>query len=362
MLTLRRYLGREIYGATLFVSVAFLSLFAFFDLIGELGDLGKGGYRLQHALLFVALSVPGHVYELSPVAVLIGTLYALSHLAGNSEYTVMRASGYSPRMAGATLIRIGLPLVVLTFLFGEFITPHAERAARRFKLQATSSVAAQEFRTGFWVRDERRFVNVREVLPDAMLRGIKIYEFDENYRLISLADAETAQYSGHETWLLERVTRTDFAISGENGVEASLVRLPSVSWKSQLTPDILSVLFVSPESMSVTNLYQYVRHLAENRQQTERYEIALWKKLIYPLALLVMMALALPFAYIHVRAGGLGIKVFAGIMLGIFFHMLNSLFSHIGLLKNWSPFYSAVLPSVLFLTVAALMMWWVERK
>jgi lipopolysaccharide export system permease protein len=357
MMTLRRYLAREIYGATSFVFVAFLGLFAFFDLINELGDLGRGGYRLQHVLLFVGLSLPGHIYELFPIAVLIGTLYALSHLASNSEYTVMRGSGLSTALAGRTLVRIGIPFVILTFVFGELITPASERAARQLKVQATSAVLAQEFRTGFWVRDERRFVNVREIMPDTTLRGVRIFEFDRDYRLVSISEAERGEFAGSGEWILRQITRTQFASSG-----TSIERLPQLGWKSVLTPDILSVLFVLPERMSVVNLYQYVRHLSENHQQTERYEIAMWKKIIYPFAALVMMALALPFAYIHVRSGGLGVKVFAGIMMGIFFHMLNSLFSHIGLLQNWSPLYSAMLPSVVFFGIAALMMWWVERK
>jgi lipopolysaccharide export system permease protein len=357
MLTLRRYLSREIYGATLFVFVAFLALFAFFDLINELGDLGRGGYRLQHVLLFVVLSMPGHIYELFPIAVLIGTLYALSHLAGNSEYTVMRGSGFSTSMAAATLARIGIPFLILTFLFGELITPAAERAARQLKLQATSSVVAQEFKTGFWVKDERRFVNVREILPDTTLVGVRIFEFDRDYRLVSISDASRGEFMGQGAWRLHDITQTRFDAAG-----ASAERMPEAEWKSMLTPNILSVLFVSPDRMSALNLYQYVTHLAENGQQTERYEIAMWKKIIYPFASLVMMALALPFAYMHVRSGTLGVKVFAGIMLGIFFHMLNSLFSHLGLLKNWSPLYSAILPSVAFLATAALMMWYVERK
>src|SRR5207245_7833302 len=125
---------------------------------------------------------------------------------------------------------------------------------------------------------------------------------------------------------------------------------------------ILAVLFIAPERMSAWNLYQYSRHLAENRQKTERYEIAMWKKLFYPLASLVMMALALPFAYVHVRAGGVGVKVFSGIMLGIGFHMLNSLFSHLGLLQNWQPFVSAALPSAVFLGGATVRMWWGGRR
>jgi lipopolysaccharide export system permease protein len=139
-------------------------------------------------------------------------------------------------------------------------------------------------------------------------------------------------------------------------------RTEEMDWSSVLTPDILAVLFVVPERMSAWNLYQYSRHLSDNRQKTGRYDIAMWKKLVYPFASLVMMALALPFAYIHVRAGGVGLKVFLGIMLGIVFHMMNSLFSHIGQLQSWQPLLSAALPSVVFLGAAALMMWWVERR
>ncbi len=357
MLTIRRYLAREIYAATVFVFVAFLALFAFFDLIHELGDLGKGNYRLQHALLYVLLSLPSHIYELFPIAVLIGTLYALAHLAANSEYTVMRGSGLSPRSAAVMLGRIGIVFVVLTYLVGEFLTPVTERAAQQIKLRATSSVIAQEFRTGFWIKDENRFVNVREVLPDATLLDVRIYEFDSDFRLRSISMAKRGEFEGKNLWRLLDVVRTRF--SGEG---ASVDRQDRSEWRSVLTPDILSVLFVVPERMSAWNLYQYTRHLSENRQRTERYEIAMWKKLVYPFAALVMMALALPFAYVHTRSGSVGVKVFSGIMLGIFFHMLNSLFSHLGLLQNWSPLFSAILPSAVFLTAAGLMMWWVERR
>ena len=357
MIILRKYLAREIYAATLLVLVAFLMLFAFFDLINELNYLGKGNYRLQHVLLFVLLSLPGHVYELAPIAVLIGTLYALSQLAANSEYTVMRVSGLSSYAAGAALARIGAVFVVLTFAFGELVTPFAERAAQQLRLSAMSAVVAQEFRSGLWVKDESRFINVREVLPDSSLSGVKIYEFDSDYRLRSISFAERGEFEKDHTWRLRGVVRTSFDSGG-----SSVSRLAQTEWHSVLTPDLLSVLLVKPEKMSAVNLYQFTRHLSENRQPTERYEIAMWKKLLYPFATLVMMALALPFAYVHVRVGGMGVKIFSGIMLGVLFHLLNGLSSSIGIIQNWAPFYSAVLPSVLFLFGAMSMMWWVERR
>ena len=129
-----------------------------------------------------------------------------------------------------------------------------------------------------------------------------------------------------------------------------------------MTPDLVNVLIVVPERMSVYKLYRYMQHLADNNQKTERYEIALWKKLFYPVGTLVMIALALPFAYIQARSGMVGVKVFFGILLGISFYMSNALFSHVGLLQDWPPVAAAAVPSIVYLAMALGMMWFVERR
>lgn len=352
-----RYMAREIYAATALVLAAFLALFAFFDLIHEFEDLGKGGYQLHQAVLYVALTMPGRVYELFPIAVLIGTLYGLTLLARHSEITVLRASGLSTRDMLVSLGKIGLVFAVLTFVFGEFIAPPAEKAAQELRLKATSALVAQEFRTGLWVKDELSFVNVQDVLPDATLRKIRIYRFDPQYQLLSISEAASATFEPPDHWKLQDVVQTLF-----EGERARVARSPEMEWQSALNPDILSVLMVVPERMSLPALYVYIRHLEDNMQKTERYEIALWKKIFYPLATFVMMALALPFAYTHNRMTAVSIKVFAGVMLGITFHMLNGLFSHLGVINSWRPFFSAITPSALFLLAAGGMLWWVERR
>ncbi|MFA7279065.1 MAG: LPS export ABC transporter permease LptG [Sterolibacterium sp.] len=352
-----RYLAREIYAATALVLVAFLMLFAFFDLIHEFEDIGKGNYQLQHAAAFVLLSVAGRIYELFPIAVLIGSLYALTLLARHSEITVLRISGLSTGTLLKTLTKLGMVFAVLTFVIGEFVAPPAERAAQQLRLKALSSMVAQEFRSGLWVKDDLSFVNVRDVLPDTRLRGVRIYEFDKDHQLRSISDAEEGEFQSQDRWRLVNVMQTIF-----EGDTARVNRLPDMVWRSALTPDILSVLMVVPERMSIITLFQYVRHLEENQQMAQRYAIALWKKLIYPLAALVMMALAVPFAYMQDRLGAVSLKVFAGVMLGITFHMLNGLFSSLGAINQWTPFFSAITPSGIFLLAAAAMIWWVERR
>lgn len=352
-----RYLAREIYSATALVLAAFLALFAFFDLIHEMTDVGKGGYEIEHAAGYVALTLPGRTYEIMPIAVLIGTLFALTQLARHSEITVLRTCGLSTGRLLLALGKMGLLFVLLTFLVGEFLAPPAEKAAQQLRLQAMSKLVAQEFRSGFWVKDELSFVNVRDVLPDGSLRGVRVYEFDKEYQLRSISEAESGRYLATKEWQLANVSQTLFG-SGR----ARVVKEEQAVWRSALNPDILSVLMVVPERMSLVNLYLYIRHLSDNQQKTQRYEIALWKKLVYPLAVLVMMMLALPFAYAHSRAGAVSVKVFAGIMLGIAFHMLNGLFSSLGVINKWAPFFSAITPSALFLVTAAGMLWWVERR
>ncbi|HEY4722812.1 MAG TPA: LptF/LptG family permease, partial [Anaerolineae bacterium] len=219
-----------------------LMLFAFLDLIHELADLGKGNYRLPDILVFVLLSVPGHIYELFPIAALIGTLFALAQLVANSEYTVMRVSGVSiPRMA-LTLIEVGLLFSALTFVIGEFVSPPAEQFAQKLRAKAISGVIAQEFRSGLWVKDERNFVNVAQVLPDSVLLDVKIYEFDSEHRLRTISLAQRGEYLSNNVWRLREVVQTSFADG-----KATVNRIAEADWRSVLEPDLLSVLLIAPE-------------------------------------------------------------------------------------------------------------------
>jgi lipopolysaccharide export system permease protein len=295
---------------------------------------------------------------LFPIATLIGTMFALAQLVANSEFTVMRTSGMSVSHMALALLRVGLLFALLTFLFGEFIAPPAGRVAEQLRIKATSGViSTKEFRSGLWVKDETSFINVREMLPDTTLLGVKVYEFDEAYRLRSISFAKQGQFMGEGAWKLVEVTQTHF-----DGSRASVSETAEARWQSVLSPDLLNVLLVVPEKMSALNLYHYIHHLHDNRQKTTRYEIALWGKAAYPLAALVMMLIALPFSLRHARAGGISAKVFAGIMIGLGFHLLNRVFGHLGLLNDWPPAVSALFPTLVFLAVAVGMMTWMEKR
>ncbi|MGE5524783.1 MAG: LPS export ABC transporter permease LptG [Rhodospirillaceae bacterium] len=357
MRTLRRYLRSEIINATALVAAALLMLFAFFDLIEQLKDLGRGAYRMPLIAANVALSIPNHVYEVFPIAALIGTLFALAQLVASSEYTVMRAAGVSVGRLAVNLVSVGFMFAVVTFVFGEFLGPPAEQFAHRIKSQAVTGIVAQEFRSGLWLKDDKSFINVLEVATDFSLRGVRIYDFDADYRLRAISVAGHGHYEKDRYWRLQDVVRTTF-----EGAEAKVSRIPNLEWHSVLDPALLGVLLVQPDQMSAWRLYSFSQHLKENRQKALRYEIALWTKLIYPFAVPVMMLLALPFAHFQRRQGGVGAKLFTGIMLGLAFHFTNRLFGHLGLLYDWPPFLSAVMPTITFLTIALSLLYLQERR
>jgi len=357
MKVLNRYFAHEVYNGTLLVFTALLVVFAFLDLVHQLENLGKGNYHLLYILAYVALQIPGRIYELFPIAALIGSLYALVQLSNYSEITVMRVSGVSAARIALSLLRAGLLFVILTFVVGEFIAPPSERLASQLRIRALNSVVAQEFRSGLWVKDGASFVNVKEVLPDSALVGVRIYEFDPNNRLRTISFAREGKYLKDNSWLLTDVEQTRFDASS-----TQVTRLPQAYWNSVLSPEMLSVLLVVPEQMSAWNLYFYVQHLRDNKQKTSRFEIALWNKLVYPFATLVMMLMALPFAFLQSRLGGVSGKVFGGIMLGLTFHLLNRVFANLGVLHDWSPPLSAGLPTLLFFLTAVSFLWWQERR
>ena len=354
---LLKYFTREILGASLLVLAALLALFGFFDMVKELDDLGKGSYRITSMLGYVTLMLPSHAYVLLPAAGLMGTLFALARMSENSELTVMRASGLSLKQLALHVSAAGFVIALVTLVFGELITPYTEEAAKGLRLKATRSIVAREFRSGFWVKDDRSFINIQDVTPDTQLLNLKIYEFDPEFRLTAISRAEKGTYTGPNSWQLTNVELTKF-----EGDRAILSRVPQAVWNSVLTPDILSVLKIVPERMSALNLRAYIEHLRENRQKATRYEIAFFSKFFNPVGAIMMMVLAIPFALVSARAGGVGAKIVSGIMIGLAFYFGTRLFSHVGLLNDWPALLSAGAPVLITAAVAFALLLRAERR
>jgi lipopolysaccharide export system permease protein len=369
--TVRRLLYRDIAGAVGFVTLAFLSLFFFIDFVDELGDVGKNGYGIGHALLACALELPGHFYELFPIAVLIGTIYAMARLAQSSEFTILRTGGLGPGRALGLLAVPGLVFAAITFVVGDYVAPATEREAVLMRGAARAVGGVAPGRGGAWLKERRNgpegvrsiSVNVASIATSGELRGIRIFEFDTDGRLRTQIGATSATVSAGGEWRLRQVQRTDWPVPDQahDNARLAMQNQAELTWRSTLDANVVAAALLPVQTMSTIELWRYSAHLTDQDQATQRHEIQFWKKAFYPLACIVMVALALPFAYLHARAGGISYKVFGGIMLGIGFVLLNNVSGHLGLLKQWTPWMVAGAPSLLFLLLSMAAYAWLVR-
>ena len=373
-----RYFAKQIYASFGFILFALVALFLFFDVLSELGSV-NAKYTLSLALLHVLLKVPSRMVEIIPIAGLIGSIYVFAMMASQSEFTIFRVAGLDIKRSLFTLGKVSLPIVVFTLLISEVLGPYAESLSERIRMQALGSTFSSQFRSGVWVKDQLRdsdgsgpirpgvrYVNVGAIDQNDQIRQIRMYEFDPNYRLLSIRSAASGRFDNRGIWELNDISETRFTEKRSNDpldavYSAQTKVIPKLSLESQVTPQILNVLLTSPEKMSIVSLGRFILHLQDNKQDLQRHSIAFWKKLIYPFIIFVMLALALPFAFMKIRSGSVGIKVFGGIMLGMSFQLFNTLFSSIGLLGALPAFFTAIFPPLVYLVLAFLALKWVAR-
>jgi lipopolysaccharide export system permease protein len=367
MRTVRRLFYADIVSAVAFVAAAFLSLFFFIDFVDELGNVGARGYTALNAAAYSLLLLPGHFYELVPIAVLIGAIYALARLAQTSQYTILRTGGLGPWRALWLLTSLGLMFALLTYVVGDWVAPQSERFAS--ELQALRRGGLKLGRSGAWLKDHRTTpegersyaVNVGSAAGGARLNDVRIFEFDGDGRLLRRIAAASADVAPDAAWTLHDVGITRWIAEPAAAARAPEERLAEYVWPSTLSAAVVAAAVLPTSTMSTLDLYRYIGHLAQNEQAAQSQQIQFWKRAFYPFACLVMIGLALPFAYLGARSGGISLKVFGGIMLGISFVLLNNVAGHLGLLRDWTPWIVAVAPSALYMLLSFAAFSWLVR-
>ncbi|MGR8919420.1 MAG: LPS export ABC transporter permease LptG [Gammaproteobacteria bacterium] len=341
-----RYIGRNVIAATSTVLLVLLAIFAFFAFIDELEEIGRGSYTLGGAAVVVLLGLPGLAYELFPVAALIGALLGLGGMMERNEIAVVRAAGVSKLRVVWSVMKTGLVFVTAAVLVGELVFPTAEQKAREIRTLAISDRTASTTEHGFWARDGASYINIREILPGEEFRDIDILEFDDEQRLTTATRAAVARYRDG-AWELNGIAQTHF---GADGPVARQVE--RASWDSVLDPDLIGMIAINPETLSLAALSRYVRFARENGQNAQRWEHALWVKLGYPLATAVMVFLAIPLV---LRGGGrsstTGRRIMIGALIGLGFHVLNQTSGHLGVVFGVPAAASALGPTLALLVL-----------
>ena len=346
MTILDRYIGLVVLKSTVIVMLFLVALFSFFSFVDQLGNVGTGNYGSMQAAQYVVLIIPRIIYQMFPIAVLIGVITGLGMLANNNELVVIRAAGVSIRKIIFSVMKTGMIFILLVIILGEWVAPVSERYAQVHRSVAMSGKLSMKNVYGLWARDGLNFVNVQKILPQGRLGEVNIYEFNDDRKLIKLIQAKQAHYIKNK-WVLEDVVEADI---GDDHVKTT--NFGSRQWITELSPDLLSIVIVKPETLSILGLYQYIRYLDLNELDAAKYELALWGKLVAPFITGVMVVLAIPFVFGSLRSVSIGQRAMFGTLVGMVFYIVNQVVANAGLVNNWNIALSATLPAVVMLTYA----------
>ena len=347
---LDRYIGTQVIYATSMVLLVLVGLDALSALIDELQDL-KANYTLSKALLYVASSLPARIVELAPVAVLIGVLVALGQLASTSELIVIRGAGLSSWHLLKVLSKPVLVFAGVMLLMGEFVVPKSEQFGEAERALALSNQGSITGRYGMWNREGRHFIHFNAVQAGGVIYGVTLFTFDDNWRLHESMSATRATFQ-NSGWLLENVDRTQVNSWGSQTSQHT-----TLLWETDLTPDLLAMESLSPERLSINSLFQYSQYLRQQGLESADYEVAAWRKITQPLAIFVLVLVAMGFIFGPLRDGTLGLRVFIGTLVGLVFKISQDVVASVTIVYGIAPVVAVTVPLVAGLAVAAWLLY-----
>lgn len=351
MVRLDRYIGTSVFFSILAVLGVIVGLALLFAFIDELGDL-DAGYGVPEALRFIALTIPSRIYELLPMAAMIGCLIGLGTLASSSELTIMRAAGVSLGRIVWAVMRPLLVLMLLGLLIGEYVSPWTENLAQSGRSLAQGGGEAQSTKRGMWHRQGEEFVHINSVQPGGVLLGVTRYRFDAERRLQSASFARRARYEG-DHWQLENVTTTLLYAERSEQVAQADER-----WDIELSPELLGTVVIEPEAQSVTGLWRYIHYLGEQGLNNSRYWLAFWSKVLQPLVTATLVLLAISFIFGPLRSVTLGQRIFTGVLVGFVFRIGQDLLGPSSLVFGFAPLLAVLVPAA----ICALAGFWMLRR
>jgi lipopolysaccharide export system permease protein len=340
---LDRYIAAAVATGTLIALLIVVGLDMFFNVIAQIDNIGRENYTLMTLVQFVALITPQSMYELFPMAALLGSLMGMGGLSANSELVAMRASGLSIWRIIRSVLQVGVLMLVVAVFVGEVVAPVAERHGQQLRAAAMNRAISFLSSRGLWVRDEDRFINARRVLSDDTLADLTVYEFDDEARLKVVTQAVEAQYRDGQ-WILHDVSQTEFTD------DRVLVRHDEqMARVSTLTPDLLGIVALKPENMSIRDISQFMSYLEENGLDTRQYRYAFWGRFVTPAAALVMLFISVPFVFGSLRSVSAGQRVFIGMLVGFGFYLLSQIVSQMGQVFGLNPLLMMMVPGTVFL-------------
>lgn len=349
MRRLSSYVMASVLSAIAMVLLVIVTLDAVGAVIDGVDDIGNK-YTFFQVVIYVALTLPARIYEHIPMASLIGCLVGLGVLANNSELVVMRSAGVSLLRIVWFVSRPILMLIFLGALLGEFVVPYTDQYAESRRMVLKGGESSQETNIGIWNKEGNEYMHFNAVYPGGVLFGVTRYEFDDQHRLQRASFSERATYQG-DHWLEERGVITRF-LDDEVETGEFTTRL----WDSKLSPELLYLIILPPESLAIRSLYDYTEYLEGQGQDASKYQLEFWRKALQPLTIVSLVLIAISFVFGPLRQVTMGYRIFAGVLVGLVFSTAQDLLGPASVVFGFPPLLAVVIPALVCAAIGLILL------
>ncbi len=346
---LDRYIGKTMVVGILAVMLVMVALDSLISFAGETSSIGRANYGVWNAVMYILLNIPQKVYIMFPMIALLGTILSLGVMAGNSELIAIRSAGVSILRITYSVLKTGIILAAIVIAIGEFVSPPAVQYAKLKRVSAMDSKISLNTDYGLWARDGRNYIHIRRVENDGRLTGIKIYGYDEQHNLVQILESPFAEYE-EDHWKLYEVSKRNIYA---DRIDQKFIA--TMDWKSLLNPEVVDVVSINPDNLSILKLRSYIEYLKTNKLDSEKYELTFWSKLVAPITIAAMIVLAVPFVFGSLRNVGAGQRILVGFLIGLGFFIFNKLVGNAGLVYINYPWIVAIIPTLVVLMIGVFL-------
>ena len=349
-----RYIAKTLLTYTLIVLAIWLSLYSFFNFLAELNSVGTMNYTILAAFKYVVFQIPEVAYNQASPVILLGCILGMGHLASTNQLLIFRVSGASILKITSITIKNAIFFVLLVITIGEFIAPISSNFSENRRAEALGENLASISHEGFWIRDGNNFINVKKNIDGKLFNDITVIEVDSTNKIERVINSKSALFDGNSIDMSES---NIFTISDEGFFHnISLKERNSYNKTVSFDKDLINSLEKEPKDLATWTIIKQIQFLSDNKLRSGIFEAELYKRLIKPVTLIAMILLAMLFIFGSTRDVTLGRKIFFGVALGLSFEMFSRIASALSMSLNFSPMMSAVLPSIIIMTIAIMLL------
>jgi lipopolysaccharide export system permease protein len=350
---LDKYILKEFLKILVITVLSFIALFLIVDFFDKVRMFLSNNASTGQMASYFVYSIPMIISYIFPPAVLLSTLMTFSSLSKFNEITAMKANGINVYRISLPLIIFAVIAAVFLFYFNELISPASVQ-----KTEYIVKVDVQKQKTlGFfkqneiWYHGENAVYNFKMFDVDKnTIRGVTINYLNPDFTLMSRIDAQSAEWK-NDQWVFYNLLTTHFDNNNNPVLEWSKEKVINIPEK----PNDFKVMQKDVEKMGYFELSKYVKKIRLEGYDVTKYLVELQGKIAFPMVILIMVFIAVPFSLRSERSGGVMQSIGLGIFIGFSYWIVHAFCMSLGRSEILPVFLAAWGANILFAAVAAVL-------